>query len=186
MQKKSESMYAVFLEARTSGSVRERPPQSARAERLGASRARGSHQHATPLRKNYFGVDVCGGDDVGGAERRDQHLQHVQTHFSEVAAELHQIFLRDLQTGPPEHGLQGDPPEHGGDCGAWAWRRARHAHRELVPQQGDYCAKVCKSLQKSAQVFQKSVIRVRSSETSLSRSQRMRTCCTTPDCTFMR
>jgi len=132
----TEGVHAVLLEARASGAVRARPPQGARGERLGAPSAGGANQHAAALREDDLGLDVRGGDDVGRAERRDQHLQHVQAHLAEAAAQLRQVLLRGVQAGPGGGGLQGGPPEHGGDRAARARRRARRARGELVPEQG--------------------------------------------------
>ena len=126
----------MLLEARAGRAVRARPPQGAGGERLGAPGAGGADQHAAALREDDLGLDVCGGDDVGRAERRDQHLQHVQAHLAEAAAQLRQVLLRGLQAGPGGGGLQGGPSEHGGDRAARPRRRARRACSELVPEQG--------------------------------------------------
>jgi len=149
----------VLLEARARRAVCARPPQGAAEQRVGAPRAGGADQHAAALREDDLGVDVRGGDDVGGAERGDQHLQHVQAHLAEAAAQLHQVLLRDLQAGPAGGRVQGAAAEHGGDRAARARRPARPAGRELVPEQGGLCCVLQKSacvLQKSACVLQKS------------------------------
>ena len=133
---RAEGVHALLLEARARRAVCARPPQGAAEQRVGAPRAGGADQHAAALREDDLGVDVRGGDDVGGAERGDQHLQHVQAHLAEAAAQLHQVLLRDLQAGPAGGRLQGAAAEHGGDRAARARRHARPAGRELVPEQG--------------------------------------------------
>jgi len=136
----TESMHQMFLEARARGTVCAGPPQGAAEQRLGASGAGGADQHAAALWQDHFRVDVRGGDDVGGAERRDQHLQHVQAHLAEAATQLHQVLLRDMQAGSGGGGLQGAAAEHGGDRAARPRRRARPARGELVPEQGQWRA----------------------------------------------
>ena len=136
INKYTEGVHAVLLEARAGGAVRTRPSQGARGQRLGALGAGGADQHAAALRQDDLGLDVRGGNDVGRAERRDQHLQHVQAHLAEAAAQLRQVLLRGVQAGPGGGGLQGGPPEHGGDRAARPQRRARRARGTLVPEQG--------------------------------------------------
>ena len=128
----SVCVHAGVLENGAPRPVRARPPAHTAAQRLGQSGAGDIDFDPAPLRQDHIGLDVCGRDDVCGAQRGMLHLLYVQAHQPQAAAERDYVSGPDLQ----EHGreaVQGGARQHGGAGAAGPGERARPPRRELVP-----------------------------------------------------